>query len=361
MLASAKSASVYSRADCLRARSKLLQTQGDVAGAIAALEQGLAILDGDAVQNPSRRDLLMTQLAEFYRATDRFKDALALSERSLTAIRSSGRVGSLVELSAINNHAGNLNRVGEVVQAAELQAQVVAWVDTMDLRVQPVGVRFNLGFSLLRLGQPQQALDLADADLALAEQADNAASKAISHLLASRALLALGRVDDARGRLQQAEAIWNADPRMNARMLTEAALQRTELHLAVANIAEARRLQEATLAQLGYPEHRNAPGLDRVLRQGARIALLAADASSAEALATAALDVSRRIARDERHSADVGEAALLRAQALTEHRRFDEAVADTALAVDALRHGLGAEHAQTSVAIALLERARMKP
>jgi tetratricopeptide (TPR) repeat protein len=353
-LASATNVSAFSRADCQLARSRVLQMQGNMAGAIAAIREGLDFLDRRSVQTWSRRDLLGTQLVSIYRATERFKEALELSERSLNEVRASGRAGSLLEITALNNHAVNLMRVGEVAQGAELEREALERAQRMDSRIVPLGLRSNHGFTLLRLGQPQQALDLALADLRDAEQVGNRSAAALSRLLASRALLALGRVNDATERLRAAEAVWQTDARMFGRLLIESALHRVEIHLAENRLADAQHLIDATVTELGYPERQNAPGVDRALRLAARIALQTDNAPLAQRLATDALERSRTIARNERASADVGLAALLRARAFAAEGMRKQALDDGALAVEGLGRGLGAEHADTVAARSLV-------
>ena len=108
------------------------------------------------------------------------------------------------------------------------------------------------------------------------------------------------------------------------------------------------------LASLGYPERTTAPGLDRPLRLSARLLIRAGDPGKALEHASAALAVSRRLARNERGSADVGEAELIRAQACVAMGRPADARADAGLAVDALRAGFGPDHPTTRVAVELL-------
>jgi hypothetical protein len=334
----------------------MLQMRGDVAGAIAAVEDGIRALDQGTGQNWSRRDLLNTQLASIYRSTERFKDALELSARTLEQVRSSGRAGSLAEIAALNNHGSNVIRLGEVVQGVALLQEALDLQERATSGTTGLGLRTNLGFTLLRLGQAQRAYDLALADLPAAEKAGNRSAIAFSHFLASRALLALNRVPEAADRLEAAETLWRSDQRMYRRELIEVAQQRTELLLADKRTDGARQLIDETLTGLGYPGRTDAPGLDRVLRLGARVALVNGQPAVAERFATATLELSRRIARDERKSADVGLAALARAHARSTLGRREEAAADAALAADALRYAFGAQHADTVAAVALLEQ-----
>jgi serine/threonine-protein kinase len=359
-LAAAGAIAAYSRADCRMARSRMLQMRGDMAGAIAAIEDGIRGLDSEPVQTWSRRDLLHTQLSSIYRSTERFKEALALSARTLEQVRSSGRGGSAVELTALNNHAGNLIRLGEVVDGAAMQQEALDLAERLNV-TNAVGLRTNLGYTVIRLGQPQRALDLALADLPLAEKSGNRSAIAYSQFLASRALLALGRVSESLERLRPAEAVWQADASMYGRQLLEIVQHRADLLLAEQRVAEAGALIERTLADLGYPARTDRPGLDRVLRVAARIALLAGDARAAERFASDTLQLSRTTARDERHSADVGVAAWLRAQARAALARTREAAEDAALAVESMGKGFGADHADTIAAHDLLQRLNGKP
>jgi len=136
---------------------------------------------------------------------------------------------------------------------------------------QPVGFKSNYGNSLWRLGHSQRALELAEADLVLAQRAGNTASAALSHYLASRALLQLGRVDESRMRLVAAESVWRLDPKMNARVLREGAVQLAEIELIDGKLPQAKQDIDAVLAGVGYPQRKDAPGIDRSLRLASRI------------------------------------------------------------------------------------------
>lgn len=80
----------------------------------------------------------------------------------------------------------------------------------------------------------------------------------------------------------------------------------------------------------------------------------AGDPARAVDHATAALAYSTRLARNGRGSAEVGEAALIRAQATIAMGRPADARADARLAVDALGAGAGADHPATRAAVDLL-------
>ena len=354
-LANIPTPAVYAQADCLRAEGLLLHASGQTDRAIEAIEQGRARLARSGAARSWQTDVLGTELARLYRETDRFKESLALSEERLRAVRDAGRSGSLAELFALGDFARALCGLGEYVACADIQRQTLAWVEQTDLkRLPPQFIRQNAGVTLLRLGEPQRALELADADLALAQQSGNVFLMGVCQLLASRALLELGQPAESLRRLERGEAIWSADAKTYARMLQEAALVRAEIMLRAGDQAGARRSVQDLLKRAGYPEATKAPGIGRPLRLAARIELGLGDAAAAEKLAADALQVSSKLARTETSSGDVGLAALLHAEALVKLGRGKEAAQDAARAVEALRNGVGPAHADTAKAEELL-------
>ena len=338
----------YAVLDCLRADARLLHSEGATDRAIDIIVEGRQRLAREGVRSGWSSDLLATELADLYRASDRFTEALALSEETLRAVRAAGRAGSLAELVALNNHAGNLCRLGEVVKCGEIGLQTLEWVKSADMaRLPPVGLQGNVGNTLWRLGQAARALELAEAELAVATEMGHTAGVAFAHLLASRALTTLGRLDEADGQLAVADRIWNADPTAFRRQLLESRWQHGEIALARGDVAGARAIASQALQWLGYPAKKNAPGLDRILRFAASANHAGGDYSTAVQYASDALELSTRIAREPRASADVGNAALLRAAALDSLGRRGEAMVDLELAQEALARGVGSGHADT--------------
>jgi serine/threonine-protein kinase len=352
-LASIPAPATYAEADCVRAQALLLHASGQTALAIETLEQGRARFSAEP--RSWQTDVLATELSRLYRETDRFKESLALSENTLQAVRDAGRSGSLTELFAIGDYARALCGLGEYVRCAEVQQEALAWIEQTDLkRLPPQFIRQNAGVTFLRLGEPQRALELADADLALAQQSGNVFLMGACQLLASRALLDLGQRDEALRRLELGQSIWSADPKTFARMLQEADILQADILFRDGDLAGARRSIQEILKRVGYPPATDAPGIARPLLLAARIELALGDAAAAEKLAADALQVWSRVARTETSSGDVGLAALLHAQTLVELDRESEAVHEVENALEALRNGVGPDHPDTVKAQELL-------
>jgi serine/threonine-protein kinase len=357
-LASVASPTFKTTTECLRAHGRVLDLQGRIDEAIAWLESGLAALPPPQGNDWAHVSFVRTVLSALYVRRDRFKDALAISEESLAEIRRRGEVGSLNEFTGIVNVAIGLSRVGEARASLDLYREALNWLDRGTFSVTPLGTLNSAGFAELRAGNAAEALRLAEAERAAAEAAGNRSLVALTDLLAARSLLALGRPGESRARIEAAEAVWQTNARGNARLLLEASMHRAELLAAEGQVAAARDAAAAIVSSLGFPTSDTTPGLDRALRLSARLHLQADDPARAAEHAAAALAVARRLARDETKSADVGEAALLHAQALKALGRPAEAAGQAQLAVDALTAGFGADHALTTVAVALLADGR---
>jgi tetratricopeptide (TPR) repeat protein len=283
-----------------------------------------------------------------YFTADRYKDALPLTMQNVQEIRDSGRAGTLTELVAIFNYAGTLSRLGEFVEAvAVLRDQMEAVGPGDPGGFWPIGMKAYYGVWLQRLGKNSEALAFAEADLLLAQRDGNSGVMATCHLLASRALLALQGVDAARQRLNGSEQVWSAVAERQPRLLREVELQRTEIQLAENDLPAAKVSIDAALAESGYPAHKNASALERLLRTASVIYLRIGDADAARTFASDALAISSKLARSDRRSADVGLAALLRAEALFFEGDLRGAIADADLATEALTNGYGVDHPDT--------------
>jgi tetratricopeptide (TPR) repeat protein/tRNA A-37 threonylcarbamoyl transferase component Bud32 len=347
-LARSPQASNYAIMDCARGEARLLHADGDTDGAIEVLQRGRARLARTINdRNSFRSDPMITQLSDLYRSSDRFKEALALAEESLRSVRAAGRAGSYAELVSLNNYAGNLCRLGEITRCAAVGEETLKWLENAATAERAVSVKSNVSVSLLRLGQAERALKLIEEDRVIAVAAGNVQTVAIADLLASRALLALGRHDEARKRIAAASAVWARNPTAFRRMLFESKIQQADIEFGAGDGARARSLVEDALAGAGYPHDMGTPGLDRLLRLAATINLAMGDAPRAERLAHDALQISTRQARSPDVSADVGMAALLRALARDAQGRRAAAIEDLKQAVVGLRNGYGEGHADT--------------
>ena len=347
-LAAEPHAADYAQLECLRTESRLLQVKGNLAGAIALIEAARPRLETMRQRQGFHYALLMDQLAGLYRAVERNQESLAISESLLKSLRDNGRTGSLAELMLMSSYARDLCRIGEILRCFAIHEDVLQRVARAHMqRLPPVGIRFRAGVAAHALGQYPRALELADAEIEVARASGNRAALANGLLLRANALLALRRFEESASGMAEAERLWNVNPGAFAPYLREAAQYHVELALARGEVADAQRALDSLLARTGDGARADAARSDRLLRLAARVALDAQDPARAERLASEALTIARRNARHEDGSANVGLAALLRAQSREQLGRRADALSDITLALKALTSALGPEHADT--------------
>jgi hypothetical protein len=101
-------------------------------------------LDLTALDTWIRLSLLKSQLSDYYRRQDRYKEALAVSEELHAEALRRGQAGSLTDLVGRNNIAINLSRLGEHAAAHKIYRDLLAWHERGDLPVPPVGIQGNV-------------------------------------------------------------------------------------------------------------------------------------------------------------------------------------------------------------------------
>jgi serine/threonine protein kinase len=340
--------------DCLRAEAYLLRTEGDIPRAIAVVLEGRTRLSNEKGRSVWLNDPLNTTLTDLYRASDRYKDALPMSEVMLQEVRAGGRAGSFAELVSMLNMSGNLYRLGEIRRSMEFYDQALEWLEKADMTaLPPVGVRTNASRPAARLGRFELAVKLANEDEKLATQAGSTTTIALAQIAVTNALLSLGRLDEARSRILTAEMFFNSNPVKYRRMLVDTKVLQGEIDFAAGNVESARQRVVDELAWAGYPASKTEPGIDRVLRLAAAVHLALGDHAAALGFANDAYDSAVRIAREPTASADVGLAALLRAEVLQAQGKPADARKALEVAVPALTNGYGDSHTDTRRAVQL--------
>jgi eukaryotic-like serine/threonine-protein kinase len=353
-LASSARPADFAAKDCLRAEARLLRLEGDIPRAVTVVLEGRQHLSNESDRNVWRNDPLNTELADLYRWSDRYKDALPMSEAMVEQVRASGRGGSFAEIVAVANMSGNLYRLGEIRRSMEFYEQTLQWVKNTDMTaLPPVGLRTNASRAAARLEQWQLAVELGSEDERLATQTGGTISIGLAQIAAAKALLGAGRLDEARRQILKAETLFITDPTKFRRMLVDTKIVQAEIDLAQGNSDSARARVAEELLWIGYPANKQEPGIDHVLRVAATVNMAVGDHQAALGYANDAFDAATRIAREPTASADVGLAALLRAEILDLQGKPAEARRELDLAVPALKNGYGESHSATRRALKL--------
>ena len=157
----------------------------------------------------------------------------------------------------------------------------------------------------------------------------------------------MGRYDEADDILTTAETTLQVSPGSNDRQLQAVALARADILKLRGDVVAARRLTDAELQRLDYPNRKDAPGLSVTLRIAAEIALADKQAELAEEFANEYHALAVKAARDPRLSSNVGYSLLLRAKARLMQGKDVVASEDLRQAEVSLVNGLGNDHPET--------------
>lgn len=341
---------------CLRARSSIEQADAQPERAIATLQEALSIVDAAPASTATAKIAVLTDLSEHYYVSDRSSEALDLIDRILDLQDASGRGGSMSKAVTLMNRAAILSRMGEIRTAAANQREAIrlaARFGDDNLRIE---FESHLAASLVRLTRCEEVLPLLEKGVAAAAQSGNARRAASAQLLLGYCYIRIGRFDAVPAPLARAEEIWSKNQSANQRMLNETALARAELKLRTGHSREAVADVDAIMRSVGYPQTKRPPGISSILYRAALAHLADANYERARHLAAESADAASRAARNADHSADVGQARLIEADALAGLGNVAAARTTIAAAIAALEHGFGPEHPDTRQARAIEER-----
>ncbi len=355
LLAGLDNATLASSAQCLRARAKLLEADGDIDGSLAAMQAALQKLEQSPVQLMALQLAVMSEIGEMQFKTDRATDSLAINQRILDLLDRSGRGGTMRKVLTLMDRSAILSRAGEIASAAQLQQDAHARVRELEIAGNaPIGMSLHYANSLLRLGRREEALVLLKAVGEQSRAADNVRWATFADYMVGRTLIRMGRLEDAVPWIDSAEKAWRTNEGTNQRALNELELSRADILYRRGDFDAAVKRVDAVLARAGYPQEKKAPGLSSSLLMAARIHLAANDAASAEQFAADSLQIAIGIARDPRMSADVGQSTLMRAKARASLGNSAAAIEDAQQSIESLKNGFGADHEDVKEAQALL-------
>jgi eukaryotic-like serine/threonine-protein kinase len=353
VLARAPNAEVATRVDCLRAEAEVADARQDREGAIAHLVRAQRLLEDTQTTRGLQYHAVLTDLGGLYFRSSRFREALAINERTIRALDENGRGGTIGRVRVGINRASILFRLGEVQRAEQAildamrRAQRLEDKTAQPDRVVPYGIILN------RLDRSGESIELLSAASRELHDAGSGARAQQADYQLARALMLARRYEESQKLLEKVHAAWSENATANKDRLGDLARTRAEIELAQKRVNEAAALIDASLELFGYPAATNGLGMTAALATAARIYAAKGQLPQAEAFARDALRIAEGIARDTAQSADVGEAALVLAS--LHQTKGDRAAAQASVerSVEALGNGLGAEHSLTREAAAL--------
>lgn len=340
--------SVELRVDCLRAQADQALHNKDQATALLLLKSAHELHERSGDTRGLQYTSVLVDMGGIYLRSGRLPEAYATTLQVTEAFDRNGRAGTMGKVTSEANLAVILNHMGEVLAASRLQQHVmqrVAALQTSDS--SRVSYAVNYAGSLTRLGHPEAALALLQqlSRKALDENGDFWTGG--YEFQYARALFAQGDAAGAESHMQEVERLWRKDPTRNASNLRGVAVQRARMELQAGETDAARQRVDALLRELKYPQERTGAAVRNALIVAAAVYLQAGETRQADDYAAAAYDIGRQVARVADESAEVGEAAYLRARAQQALGHTEAAKSLLKQAVKSLGNGLGKDHALT--------------
>ena len=351
-LAQVKRPTLGSIVECTRAEAEVAQAEGDEERASERIRAGLATMEKAGRTEGAQFGLFLSLLASTYERTGNLQGAFDSLQRVRRWHESLGRSDTINYLASRRAEARILMAWGEYREARTIVNTIAASLrNATGDGTLPAWFVATEGALRWRFEDLQGAAEIMHA-AAQHVRARGAVAMARSVEIPLVAVLAdLDRLAEAASLLAQLEAA----PELRIDQQLALATARAHLALKRAEPAAAAEVIHAVLADIGYPGVRESAALGAALRLGSRAQIARSNRVHALQMAQAAVSVSERVARDPSHSADVGEALLLLAQAQHMWARREDAAANARRAHRALAHGLGDEHRLTREALELAE------
>jgi eukaryotic-like serine/threonine-protein kinase len=338
--------------DCTEAEADSAEAQGNPKGAALVAGKALIMLEQLDETHDMRYPGLLGRTSDFYKESGDTHQGYEYMVRALKAYESNGLTNTDVYMTAVHNMASSLMGFGEVREACSREEQVISRLQATG-RTIITAMAVLHGNCFLRMGHAADAFAWFDRGLNAAQAENEASLEMHARAYRAKALIELKRYAEAATDLDRVAALATQKIARGLIAATRAEIVRTELQLAQGRPEDARRTLDALLPELRQPKGDKRILLPSALQWSAKVAMTQARYADAVSLAKELLQECERRARNPEMSADVGEAALLLAQAKGASGD-QQGMHDAARrAVTSLTASLGADHALTRAALNL--------
>jgi tetratricopeptide (TPR) repeat protein len=327
------------RVECLETQSYIAQVNQDSRAAVRFGNEAIALLERSGETHDVRYASLLGNVADYYKSMGERRTAFEYVERSLAATERNGLGNTDTAFIQLHNVSSALYGFGEVRESCDNQARLIARLEASGRQIISA-ISGLYALCLLRLNEPEKALSWAEKSLIAAKQSSVLALQVHSLTIRARVRTRLKLYAAAVADFADIDAISAGHQAELRNQLAADTLTRVGFMVAQARLDEAAQTIAALVAKLHeYPE--GADTLPGAQKLSANIALAQHRYQEAVDLALQALHSFSARARDPDHSADVGEAALILAQARAALDDLPEAREAARQAAASLGYALG--------------------
>jgi serine/threonine-protein kinase len=338
--------------DCMEADADVMDARGNPTAATKTAEQALALLEQAGATHDLRYSDLLGRIADYYKASGDTHKGFEYVERALAAAERDGLGDTDAAMTAVHNVASSLIGFGELKEGCSREAHLVDRLESTGRMVIPA-ISVLHATCLLRAGDASSALVWSDKGVAAAIAEQDRDLEVYARLSRVRALIALGRFDEAATELERAGSPLKGKGLDGSKDSVRVEIVRAELLLAQHRDGDAARALQSVVAAIRGNSKFLGFLLDSAVLDSAKVALAQGQYTDASRLAQEALAEALRRSRDPDASADVGFASLVLAKAekALDHESAARAAAHRAAV--SLEGSLGPDHALAREALAL--------
>jgi eukaryotic-like serine/threonine-protein kinase len=344
---------------CRRADAEFAVRTGNMAAAENILQGARRLMEDSGQTYRLAYTSVLNDLGGVYNDTRRLAQALAMSQLIGATHEKYGRGDTGARLMALQNEAVVRFNLGEIAASTD----TIEEVRDRRRKIQgdssePLSMTSTYADRLVRLGRIQEGLDLARAASAQARSSGNKLWLIFSLRAMCIAYIQLGQLSEAETTIRETAIAVGSGTEMDPHFLGLMERLRGLLELKRGDPAQALQSAKASLAAMAGGANRKPLDERSSLNLAARAALASDRPAEAENYARQLLGIAEIVARGPDTSADVGEALLLLAESEVAQGRTTEAQLLLARAARCLTNGLGADHALTREALALVQHNR---
>lgn len=348
--------------ECLRARSRAEVQAGRNDEALATMFAAQRLLDAHPAPGTNLRGLVLNDIAFRHFNEGRPNEAIRYLDEVLELLESTGRGATLGYQRVAANKAVVLKNLGRIPEALEAFDDLVGRMRASGFAGRgAASLLAQYGSLLVSVGRLDTAETVYTQSLALAEADGNKLVAARVNLGMATVHMAAEAFERATRSLDAAEALLE-NPEADRALAMSIRVNRVKVYRGLGNLETAAREIDALLADAGYPQARETPGLISALIEGAEVYRQRGDYAMARELADGLIERLREHARpDSAGSIYLGRALVQRAEILLAAGDRAGAAADLESALAHLVYALGEDHRETAMARDLLAEARREP
>ena len=344
--------SVGTTISCLKADAAFAQGRGDLDHALTSVKNAIARAERAGETRDASYASLLSFQAALHNQRGELPASYEVSQRLRRLDEESGQAETVGFLMGLQNDVAVLAAMGEYQSARPIQESLATrWRAVTGDDAAPPWLGMGRARLMLKFGELDEAKILLEEAVRRSQSMGNPDFATLAEFALAQVYVEQAQFEAAEQLLARVEA--KRPPARGRYLVNTPATVRASLRLAEGKTADAVRVIEEELARMQKTPGESAVVVASALRVAAKVYLAADDAQRARAFATNALASAERTARDPAHSAHVGEALLLLAQAQRALGKPAEASLTAKRATVSLLNALGEEHELTRTARAL--------